>query len=59
MVPKLDRLDRSLPDARAIAEELTARQVRLKRRAAPEAWGELVTIPGAPVENGIPSAVSR
>ena len=29
MVTKLDRLARSLPDARAIAEELTARQVRL------------------------------
>ena len=26
---KLDRLARSLPDARAIADELTARQVRL------------------------------
>ena len=29
MVTKLDRLARSLPDARAIADELTARQVRL------------------------------
>ena len=29
MVTKLDRLARSLPDARAIAEELTVRQVRL------------------------------
>jgi DNA invertase Pin-like site-specific DNA recombinase len=29
VVTKLDRLARSLPDARAIAEELTARQVRL------------------------------
>lgn len=29
MVTKLDRLARSLPDARAIAEELTRRQVRL------------------------------
>ena len=29
MVAKLDRLARSLPDARAIADELTARQVRL------------------------------
>lgn len=29
MVTKLDRLARSLPDARAIAEELTARKVRL------------------------------
>jgi len=29
VVTKLDRLTRSLPDARAIADELTARQVRL------------------------------
>ncbi len=29
LVTKLDRLARSLPDARAIADELTARQVRL------------------------------
>jgi DNA invertase Pin-like site-specific DNA recombinase len=29
VVTKLDRLARSLPDARAIAEELTARHVRL------------------------------
>ena len=29
VVTKLDRLARSLPDARAIAEELTARKVRL------------------------------
>lgn len=29
MVTKLDRLARSLPDARAIADELTQRQVRL------------------------------
>jgi DNA invertase Pin-like site-specific DNA recombinase len=29
VVTKLDRPDRSLPDARAIAEELTVRQVRL------------------------------
>ncbi len=29
VVTKLDRLARSLPDARAIAAELTARQVRL------------------------------
>ena len=29
MVTKLVRLARSLPDARAIADELTARQVRL------------------------------
>ncbi|MDQ3307468.1 MAG: recombinase family protein, partial [Actinomycetota bacterium] len=29
VVTKLDRLARSLPDARAIADELTARQVRL------------------------------
>lgn len=29
VVTKLDRLDRSLPDAWAIAEELTARHVRL------------------------------
>src|SRR4051812_50185505 len=29
VVTKLDRLARSLPDARAIAEELTVRQVRL------------------------------
>ena len=29
VVTKLDRLARSLPDARAIAEELTRRQVRL------------------------------
>jgi len=31
VVTKLDRLARSLPDARAIAAELTARQVRLRR----------------------------
>ena len=30
MVTKLDRLARSLPDGRAIAAELTARQVRLR-----------------------------
>ena len=29
MVTKLDRLARSLPDARAIADELTTRQIRL------------------------------
>ena len=29
MVTKLDRLARSLPDARAIAEDLTKRKVRL------------------------------
>jgi len=29
VVTKLDRLARSLPDARAIADDLTARQVRL------------------------------
>ena len=29
MVTKLDRLARSLPDARAIADDLTQRQVRL------------------------------
>ena len=29
VVTKLDRLARSLPDARAIADELTARRVRL------------------------------
>lgn len=29
MVTKLDRLARSLPDARAIADELTARQISL------------------------------
>jgi DNA invertase Pin-like site-specific DNA recombinase len=29
VVPKLDRLARSLPDARAIADELTARQISL------------------------------
>lgn len=29
VVTKLDRLARSLPDARAIADELTARQVRI------------------------------
>jgi DNA invertase Pin-like site-specific DNA recombinase len=29
VVTKLDRLARSLPDARAIADELTVRQVRL------------------------------
>ena len=29
VVAKLDRLARSLPDARAIADELTARQVKL------------------------------
>src|SRR4051794_526936 len=33
VVTKLDRLARSLPDARAIAEELTERQVRLICRA--------------------------
>ena len=31
---KLDRLARSLPDARAIADELTARQVRLSLGAS-------------------------
>ena len=31
MVTKLDRVARSLPDARAIADELTRRQVRLSR----------------------------
>lgn len=30
VVTKLDRLARSLPDARAIADELTTRQVRLR-----------------------------
>jgi DNA invertase Pin-like site-specific DNA recombinase len=34
VVSKLDRLARSLPDARAIAEELTARQVRLSLGAS-------------------------
>jgi len=34
VVTKLDRLARSLPDARAIAEELTARQVKLSLGAA-------------------------
>ena len=34
MVTKLDRLARSLPDARAIAAELTARQVRLSLGAS-------------------------
>jgi DNA invertase Pin-like site-specific DNA recombinase len=34
VVTKLDRLARSLPDARAIADELTARQVRLSLRGA-------------------------
>ncbi len=29
VVTKLDRLARSLPDARAIADELTSRQIRL------------------------------
>jgi DNA invertase Pin-like site-specific DNA recombinase len=29
VVTKLDRLARSLPDARAIADELTAREVKL------------------------------
>jgi len=29
VVTKLDRLARSLPDARAIADELTTRQIRL------------------------------
>jgi len=33
-VTKLDRLARSLPDARAIADELTARQVRLSLGAS-------------------------
>jgi len=32
--PSVDRLARSLPDARAIAEELTARQVRLSLGAS-------------------------
>lgn len=31
MVTKLDRLARSLPDARAIADQLTARQISLSR----------------------------
>jgi DNA invertase Pin-like site-specific DNA recombinase len=34
VVTKLDRLARSLPDARAIAEELTVRQVRLSTATA-------------------------
>jgi DNA invertase Pin-like site-specific DNA recombinase len=34
LVTKLDRLARSLPDARAIAEELTTRQVRLSLGAS-------------------------
>ena len=34
MVTKCDRLARSLPDARAIADELTARQVRLSLGAS-------------------------
>ncbi len=34
VVTKLDRLARSLPDARAIADELTARRVRLSLGAA-------------------------
>ncbi|WP_232807231.1 recombinase family protein [Geodermatophilus chilensis] len=34
VVTKLDRLARSLPDARAIVEELTLRQVRLSSRRA-------------------------
>ena len=34
VVTKLDRLARSLPDARAIADELTARQVRLRLGAS-------------------------
>ena len=34
VVTKLDRLARSLPDARAIAAELTARQIRLSLGAA-------------------------
>lgn len=34
MVTKLDRLARSLPDACAIAEELTVRQVRLSPDAS-------------------------
>ncbi|HEX9497518.1 MAG TPA: recombinase family protein [Mycobacterium sp.] len=34
VVTKLDRLARSLPDARAIADELTARQVRLSLGAS-------------------------
>ena len=33
VVTKLDRLARSLPDARAIADELTTRQISLSRRA--------------------------
>ena len=34
VVTKLDRLARSLPDARAIADELTVRQVRLSLGAS-------------------------
>jgi DNA invertase Pin-like site-specific DNA recombinase len=34
VVTKLDRLARSLPDARAIADDLTARQVRLNLRGS-------------------------
>ena len=34
VVTKLDRLARSLPDVRAIADELTARQVRLRLGAS-------------------------
>src|SRR2546427_7235771 len=35
VVTKLDRLARSLPDARPIADELTARQVKLNLGGAP------------------------
>ena len=49
VVTKLDRLARSLPDARAIADELTARQVRLR-------LGASVYDPKRP---GRPAAVQR
>jgi hypothetical protein len=44
VVTKLDRLARSLPDARAIADELTVREVKLSASAGacttpPTRWG--------------------
>lgn len=41
VVTKLGRLARSLPDARAIAEELTARQVRLNLGGSVREWTAL------------------
>ena len=42
VVTKLDRLARSLPDARAIADELTAGQVRLNLGGSVSARGRLL-----------------